>query len=386
MVSYSPRIKSTFAVHPLQFVQFSMASSSISVAFLVPYPPGRAPSQRFRVENFLPLLDAAGIRYRLLPFMDAATWADVYKSGSTLRKVLGIMRGYLRRIGHLFIAARAGYVFVHREASPLGPPVFEWLLAKVFCKRLIFDFDDAIWIAASGGKHDWANRLKCHWKIGRIIGWSHMVAGGNDYLCNYAREFNPSVVRIPTVVDTDTRYDGVKEHMADRKVVVGWTGSHSTLIYLQDFSRTIAELQRELDFTFLVIADQVPDLPIPDMQFMPWRPETEIDDLLRMDIGVMPLFEDPWSEGKCGFKLIQYLALGIPALATPIGVNQDIIEDGSNGYLCGDSAEWKARLRELISNRELRQQLGETGREKIVAQFSISSQRSNFLKLFRSHM
>lgn len=360
-----------------------MTSAKASVAFLVPYPPGRAPSQRFRVENFLPLLDEAGIQYRLLPFMDAATWADVYKSGSTVRKVLGIARGYLRRVKHLFIAARASYVFVHREASPLGPPVFEWLLAKVFRKRLIFDFDDAIWIPATGGKHDWAAVLKCPWKIKHIIGWSHTVAGGNDYLCDYARQFNSSVVRVPTVVDTETRYNRLKEHTAEEKVVVGWTGSHSTLQYLQDFSRTVAELQGELDFTFVVIADQAPELPVPDMQFIPWRPETEIEDLLRIDIGVMPLFEDAWSEGKCGFKLIQYLAVGIPALATPIGVNSVIIEEGVNGCLCRTNQEWKARLRELITNAEKRQQFGHAGREQIIARFSIASQRQAFLSLFQ---
>jgi hypothetical protein len=277
-----------------------------TVAFIVPYPIGHAPSQRFRVEMLLPILDEAGVKYSVLPFMDEATWKVMYKGGRAIQKALGILKGYFRRLGQLPRAASADWVFVHREAAPLGPPIFEWILAKVLRKKLIYDFDDAVWIPLESGKHRWANHLKCHWKVTRIIRWSHTVAGGNDYLCDFARIHNNSVVKIPTVVDTDIRYDRLKEHVEKTPVIVGWTGSHSTLLYLQDFSRIIAELQEEITFTFLVIADQAPDLPIANLQFIPWNPANEINDLLRMDIGVMPLHEDRWAEGKCGFKLIQY--------------------------------------------------------------------------------
>ncbi len=356
------------------------------VAFVVPYPVGRAPSQRFRVENLLPILDEAGMAYRVLPFMDDAAWKSLYAGGSAVQKGLGLLRGFARRAGHLFIAARAAYVFVHREASPLGPPWFEWLVSKVLRRRMIFDFDDAIWIPPGyTGRNRVVNWLKSYWKIKHIIRWSHTVVGGNDYLCDFARQHNGSVVRIPTVVDTDKRYDRLKEHSDKTPVVVGWTGSYSTLQYLQDFSRILAELQADLDFTFLVIADKVPDLPIANMEFVRWRPETEIEDLLRMDIGVMPLFEDAWAKGKCGFKLIQYLAIGVPALATPIGVNPMIIEEGVNGYLCRTDEEWKARLRELITDAGKRGQFGRAGRQRIISSYSIYSQRSTFLHLFPLH-
>lgn len=354
------------------------------VLFLVIYPENKAPAQRFRVEALLPVLDEAGISYTIRPFMSLKTWQVLYQPGALMKKALGILSGFWRRTKTvLFEARHYDYVFIPREAASIGPPVFEWLLARVLKKKIIYDFDDAIWIPKISEQNKLARGLKAFWKVPKICSWSHVVSCGNDYLCNYARQHTRArVVRVPTVVDTVGRYNRIKE-FGDGPVVVGWTGSHSTLQYLDAVMPVLARLQEVLDFTFLVIADKRPDLPLRDWRFLPWNPRTEIEDLLQIDVGIMPLTFDPWSEGKCGFKLIQYMSLGIPAIASDVGVNNRIIDQDENGYLYTKEEELDLALRQLITDKELRISMGISARKKIVSEYSIVSVKDTFLSLFR---
>ncbi len=302
------------------------------VLFLLPYPLHRAPSQRFRVENLLHLLDEAGISYKLAPFMSEEVWAILYQNGGLPSKAWGIAKSYAKRKWLVaFGAWRYDYIFIHREAAPLGPPVFEWFLGKVLGKRLIYDFDDAIWIPNTSAQNKMAGLVKSFWKVKYICKWSYKVSAGNDFLCAFAQQSGAkNIVKIPTVVNTESRYNIAKTH-SQEDLVLGWTGSHSTLKFLDEIVPVIRKLQETYSFRFLVIADKKPELDIAHWDFCPWDATSEIEDLLKIDIGVMPLKADNWSEGKCGFKLIQYLALGIPAVASPVGVNKQIVAEGENG-------------------------------------------------------
>lgn len=353
------------------------------VLFLLPYPLHKAPSQRFRVENLLFLLDEAAISYDLAPFMTPAVWQILYKAGSIPQKALGIARSYLGRLGTvLFKAGSYDYIFIHREAAPLGPPVMEWYLKKVLRKKIIYDFDDAIWIPNTSGNNRIAGLVKAFWKVPYICKWTYKTAAGNDYLCAFARQSGAvNISRIPTVVNTESRYNRLQQHK-DGSVVIGWTGSHSTLKYLDDVMPVIARLQERFDFDFLVIADKKPELPLQRWSYCPWNEQSEIEDLLKIDIGIMPLTHDAWSEGKCGFKLIQYLSLGIPAVANSVGVNKIIVEDGINGYIADTAEAWETALATLLENSTLRRQMGIAGRNKMVAEYSIASQKEQFLRLF----
>lgn len=359
-----------------------MNANPIRVLFLVPYPTGRAPSQRFRVELFMPLLDQAGIEYRVQPFLDQRSWRSFYSSEGILYKFLGIVKGFSARFWVLLGGVRSyNYVFIHRESSPLGPPWIEWLLAKLWRKKIIYDFDDAIWIPNTSPANRWFGWAKANWKVKWICRWAHIVVGGNEYLCQYARQFNRSVRCIPTVVDTQDGHGSVKRHH-DRKPVVGWTGSHSTLKYLDIILPVLQKLQQELEFEFCVIADRDPELPLLDYRFIPWQASSENQDLLELDIGVMPLIPDSWSEGKCGFKLIQYYALGIPALASPVGVNKTMIQSGETGFLCETASDWECGLRQLIVSVDLRAKMGLEGHARMKARYSLAAQQEPYLNLF----
>ncbi len=359
-----------------------MQQKATKVLFIVPYPVKRAPSQRFRVELFEPYMQEEGVEYDFAPFMNEHTWNVLYKQGSAAQKAWGIIKGFLKRFKTVLIdAPRYDYVFVHREAAPLGPPIFEWMLSKLLRKKMIYDFDDAIWIPNTSAANKLASMVKAFWKIKYICKWSYKVIGGNEYLCNYARQYNNNVVLIPTCVDMARQHNKVKEH-TDGLVTIGWTGSHSTLFYLNDIVEVLQDIEQEHNTKFLVIANKAPDLPLKNIEFLPWNATTEIEDLIKIDIGVMPLVADEWSEGKCGFKLIQYLSLGIPAIASPVGVNKVIMEHGKNGYLCSTKEEWKTALVSLIKDTELRKAAGNAGRDKMLYEYSTAANKDRFIQAF----
>jgi glycosyltransferase involved in cell wall biosynthesis len=179
----------------------------------------------------------------------------------------------------------------------------------------------------------------------------------------------------------EARYNAMAGQTSEPPVV-GWTGSHSTIQFLAEGIPALQKLEKKETLRFLTICDQKPKFNLRSLEYKPWSPSTEIDDLLQMDIGIMPLKADHWSEGKCGFKLIQYLALGIPAVASPVGVNKKIIEHGVNGYLCSTDEEWVKYLTELLHDKEKRKAFGKRGRQKMLDEFSIQSNASNFLSLF----
>jgi len=352
------------------------------VLFLVPYPLHQAPSQRFRVELFIPVLEQYGITYRIEPFLDAATWTVLYSQSSALKKAWGVSMGFLKRLLLvLFVVPAYPYVFVHREASPIGPPIFEFIISKIWRKKLIYDFDDAIWIPNTSQENRLVSWVKAAWKVAYICRWSYKVVGGNEYLCRYARQYATNVVLVPTCVDTVAQHNTRKEQNTDT-VVVGWTGSHSTLKFLDALVPVLEKAGQDFKVGFVIICNKPPEFKVPNLRFITWNEATEISDLLKLNIGIMPLEADAWCEGKCGFKLIQYLALGIPAIASPIGVNRVIIEEGVTGFLCETDAQWYKALAVLINDAGLRQKMGEAGSKKIIQQYSLQANARAFAGLF----
>jgi glycosyltransferase involved in cell wall biosynthesis len=350
------------------------------ILLLLPYPLRKAPSQRFRVEMFLPYLIQNNFEISIRPFIDAPTYSILYGKGRLFQKALGIAKGYLKRLYTvLFEAGSFDFVLIHREAAPLGPPVFEWLLYKVLRKKIIYDFDDAIWISDQNSSI--INWMKSYWKVKYICKWSYKISSGNQYLQNFASQFNDQVFIIPTVVDTASKHNSLQDQVT-QKITIGWTGSHSTLKYLEPVIPVLKKMTSMPSVEVLVICNQPPAFQFEGLRYVQWSEENEVRDLLQIHIGIMPLLPDKWSEGKCGFKIIQYLSMGIPAVASPVGVNSVIIEDGINGFLCNSPEEWEQSLMELIKDTEKRKIMGEAGRKKILEHYSLQATEDKFIDLF----
>ncbi|NDK55123.1 glycosyltransferase family protein [Pontibacter fetidus] len=353
----------------------------MKVLFVVPYPVGKAASQRYRVEQWLPVLQEQSITYKLAPFWDMATWAILYKKGYGLQKLLGLAEGMFRRLLLLSRLATYDYIFIHREATPVGPPWFEWLAAKVFRKKLILDFDDAIWMPNTTDDNSIASNYKWHGKTARICKWSYKVSAGNHFLQQYALNYNTNTVYLPTVLNTTINYSQVKAQQT-QKVTIGWIGSHSTLPYLKLIEPVLQQLEQNYSFDFVVVADRKPDINLKSLKFIVWSEATEIESLQLFNIGVMPLPDTEWSKGKCAFKALQYMALGIPAIVSEVGANVIAVPNGIVGYTCKTEQDWYEKLELLLQNAELRTQQGIAGHNHVVQHYSVQAHKATFLSLF----
>lgn len=351
------------------------------ILFLIPYPAGMAPSQRFRFEQYLDKLSDEGISYRLSPFLSQKAFTNWYKEGLFIWKALCILRGILRRIGDLFSLHQYEYIFIHREVVPIGPPIIEFLIAKVFRKKIIYDFDDAIWIPNASDSNRFFVFLKFYSTVKLLVKWSYKVSCGNNFLCSFAKLINPHVVYNPTTIDTKNYHNRPGKKLSN-PVVIGWTGSHSTVRYVEALFPVLERLSLKHPFEFHLISDRSPSSISPVVRFIKWKKDTEIEDLARIDIGLMPLEDDRWAKGKCGFKALQYMALGIPALVSPVGVNTKIVDHGINGFICRNEAEWFNYLDQLLNDHSLIEKLSLKTREKVEQEYSVESNKIKFLNLF----
>lgn len=350
--------------------------------FGVPYPVGESPSQRFRFEQYLGALRDQGWGIRIISFWSPAAWRILYVKGRGFRRLLHAAAGVARMLRLLILAPGSDVIFIHRGVVPFGPPVVEWIIARVMRKKVIFDFDDAIWMPSSVTEPFWLRAAKCYWKVDKLIQWSYAVSAGNEFLRHYALALNRNSRYVPTTVDTERSHFHSRPVRPSHRVTLGWTGTHSTLPHLEALDSLLARVVNELPVCLLVIANERPRFSFNQVEVRLWSKETELSDLREVDIGLMPLPDNPWSQGKCGLKLIQYLALGIPAIATPIGVNAQIVEDGKSGYLCTKDDEWYESIRKLVRDADLRRTMGEAGRLHVLNHFSVKSNTENFLALF----
>lgn len=355
----------------------------MKILFLFPYPLDQAPSQRFRFEQYFDVLLQSKYSINTQSFWGDYYWKVLYGKGNNLQKTYGLLRGFGRRLKILPRIPAYDVIFIHRELAPIGPPVLEWIITKIFRKKVIFDFDDAIWLPNTSENNTAAAWLKWHGKTASICQWAWKVSAGNAFLAAYARRYNHQVIVNPTTIDTAHHTADAAKTSEKRPLVIGWTGSHSTLPYLDFLWPDLEELHAEIPFQFRVIANRPPPVNYSWLSFVPWKKETEIEDLADLDIGVMPLTDDEWSRGKCGFKALQYMALGIPTVASAVGVNTAIIRHGESGLLCSSKQEWISALDTLLRNEKLRKRLGEEGMVTVRKNYSVEVNTSRFLLLFK---
>ncbi len=358
-----------------------MSRNNKKIYILSPYPHGTAPSQRFRYEQYIDALKQENFSIEEYSFISRKGWELLYKKGQFHKKALTMLGGCWRRFLLLFKLKRAAVVFVHREMAQFGPPVFEWITAKLLRVQYIYDFDDAIWLPNYSDSNANVHWIKCYWKVPYCIRWASKVTVGNDYLAAYAAKYNKNVVVIPTTIDMDNHHNKTTDFQKE-KITIGWTGTHSTIGYITDIVPALQRLEKEFDFDFVVISNKKPELELRSLVYKAWNKATEIEDLAEFSIGVMPLREDQWSNGKCGFKALQYMSLGIPCVIAPVGVNTEIVQDGENGFLATTTDEVYTALKALMIDSELRKKIGLKGQETVRNRYSTTANLHRYITVF----
>lgn len=355
----------------------------IKILFLCPYPYDEVASQRFRFEQYYEILRKNHIQFLHKSFYSLWAYKVLYNDRKKFLKSIGTLYGFIKRFIHLFYCIFPDYIFIHREITPIGPPVFEWLIARFFRKKIIYDFDDAIWISNTSEENKLISKLKWHTKFFSICTWSYKISCCNEFLAENSRKYNQNISIIPTTIDTQKySVENPKDKDVNR-IIIGWTGTHSTLTYLSPLIDLIKQITEKYPMViFRVICNKRPEWKFPNLQYVRWNKTTEIEDLRKIDIGLMPLPVTDWAKGKCGFKILQYFSMGIPTLASPVGINKDIITQGKNGYLCSNEKEWMEQINILVQSSELRKLVGNNGRKTVEQFYSRESNTKNFLGLF----
>jgi glycosyltransferase involved in cell wall biosynthesis len=350
-------------------------SRPIRVLALSPMPEEGA-GCRFRVAQFIPYLASVGIDVTLRSLFDSDFFRLVYQPGRYLHKAFSFAELSLKRLDSLRDASRFDVILIYREMFPIGPALVERLLGMRRRPPIVFDFDDAIFLPSVSDANRLISALKAPGKVATIIRHSDHVIAGNDYLAAYARRFNDAVTVIPTCVDT-TRF--VPQPLASRsnngsgpEPIVGWIGSPTTASYVRGLSPVLQRLRGHHPFVLRVSgAGERLEVGGVTTEQPTWSLSDEVRLFNTCDVGVYPLADDEWSKGKCGFKAIEFMACGVPVVASAVGVNREIIEDGVNGFLASSDDEWVEKLGRLLGDRELRRRFGEAGRRTIEARFSL---------------
>lgn len=353
------------------------------ILFIATHRPGRSPSQRFRFEQYFDFLKSQGFECDFSFLLNEREDKVFYSKGNLLAKVNVFFDSWKRRQHDLMIAGKYDIIFIQREAFMTPSIRFEKGFSKSGAK-VIFDFDDAIWKLDISDGNRMFKWLKDPSKTPKIISIAHHIIAGNDYLADYARQHNANVSMIPTTIDTN--YHLRKTVYSEKeKICIGWTGSLTTIKHFRLAENILKKLKEKYGdkIYFKVIGEKTYRNEELKIEGIPWNRNSEISELEEIDIGIMPLMDDEWSKGKCGFKGLQYMAMEIPAILSNVGVNNEIIQHSVNGFIAKNDEEWFTLLSQLIESYELRKKLGIAGRKTIEEKFSVESQKEKYLDVLK---
>jgi len=353
----------------------------VRVLALVPSLPGHSPGQRSTIELWTRVLEREGIHVDLSAFESLALRNVLGRAGHNWTKAREMARGLWRRSRLLEDLSPYDAVFVYREAALLGPAVFErWVASRG--TPLIYALDDPLFIPYVSPANGYLSYLKCFGKVRTICRLSRAVIVNSASLAEFAAQFNQNVFRIPSVVDGAV-YRFIPRSQP-RRPCIGWSGSATTAGNLGVVEASLRELARRARFDLHLIGSAATRIPGLDHTAQDWDADTEVADLRRMDIGLVPLPDNPWNHYKFYLKVVQYMALGIVPVATPLGSNPEVIEHGVTGFLARTSGEWTGFLGQLVQDNALRVRMSRQAAEYAHQRFTVEAQASSILAAFRS--
>lgn len=351
--------------------------------------PIEAAATRFRMAQFVGPLAERGIELEIKPFLNERQFREFYGGNRSLRKALGMVGPILGRIGELVQARRYDLLFVQREAMMFGPAMFEWVYQKIGNVPMVLDLDDATYVRYISPSHGRSGSLfKFFGKTDNLIRRASAVICGNRFIADHVEEIGTKAVVIPTVVDTD-KFRPIEK--TNDIPVIGWIGTHSTFPSLEWLVPVFERLAQNHSFVLKVVGSGRRNIEIPGVEVLnyDWSLDREIRDFQSLDIGLYPLrvsdsANDRWLQGKSGFKAIQYMASGVPFVMSPVGVGAELGEPGKTHFNAESQEDWYNSLDRLLSDREKRERMGDSGRRYSLDNFALSTQADKLAQVLRN--
>lgn len=337
------------------------------------------PSSRYRSHNYQKYFENYEIEYQPLMYENYVQelYSKTMRREKYLIKIKVLVCIIKRFLKLLFLREKNSFFIIEKELFPGCPYFIEKFLLKN--KNYSLDYDDYV------GANYYKNKLKKIFfkdKIKKLVKNAEIVTVGNKW---YFEEFKTNnLIYLPTVIDLD-KYKNIKEKYESEKISIIWIGSMSSLKYLKLVENSLIKLSKKYSIKLKVIGGKI-ELNELEIEYIKWTDETEVQEILSGDIGIMPLSDTLWEKGKCGFKLIQYMACGLPVVASPAPANEEIIIEGENGYIAKTQEEWYQYLEELISDTDLRRKMGISGRKRIEENYTYQVWGSKYIEFLESYL
>jgi glycosyltransferase involved in cell wall biosynthesis len=354
------------------------------ILIICPFPEGVAAGQRFKYEQYFDHWRENGFEITVSPFMDLRMWRIVYTRGNFPGKIFGTLRGNFRRLRDIFGVSRYDLVYVFMWVTPIGSSFFERIV-RTFSKRLIYDIEDNVMMEKGSEVNPIIGFFKGAGKIKYLISTADHVITSSPFLNDYCLGINKkkACTYISSSVDVE-RFLPVNAYSNERQVTIGWTGTFSSRIYLDLLRNVFFKLKERCDFKLRIIGNFEYDLPGVDIEVIQWTKENEVEDLQGIDIGIYPLVTDEWVLGKSGLKAIQYMAFGLPTVATNVGTTPRIIQQMENGWLVNTEEEWVQALETLVNDPDLRRKFGTSARITVVDNYSTQAIKSKYFDILKN--
>jgi glycosyltransferase involved in cell wall biosynthesis len=351
------------------------------VLALVPSQKGHAPGQRGSIELWESVLADEGIDIEYAPFETERLREVLYSSGHQLTKASEMIKGYVNRLKLLRTLDDFDAVFVYREAALLGPAFLEKRIAKK--KPIIYQLDDPLFVPYRSPSNGYLSYLKFFGKVKEIISISKVVMVNSTLIREFAEQFNPNIWQVPSVVDTK-KFVFEPLYEKPERGCVGWSGSPTTLKNIRMIERPLQKLSQTNTCDIHFIGGE--DFGLSDVNYtaQKWNAETEVEDLRRMQIGLVPLPANPWNKYKFIMKTAQYMALGIVPVGTPMASNPEVITHGQTGFLAESDEEWFEHINTLIIDDRLRNEMSARAAEEARAKYSLEANREKIVSAFRA--
>ncbi len=349
--------------------------------------PIEAAATRYRLAQFVAPLAERGITMEVRPFLDSSLFATLYRRAEMWRTAARLLDAWWRRFGDVWRARDFDVLLVQREAMLFGPPVIEWLSMRFGGCPMVLDLDDATYLSYVSPVYGrLASSLKWFGKTDDLIRWAKIVTCGNRNIADYVASKGVRSVLIPMVVDTEQfRPAAATKRNGNDELVLGWIGTYSTFEYLETIFPALQQLARTHSFRLKVIGAGRESISLPGVSIenSEWSMEREIEDFQSLDVGLYPLVESPWAAGKSGFKAIQYMAVGIPYVVTPVGACAEIGVPGETHLCAATQKEWCDALAQLLSNANLRASMGAAGRRYALQHYTVAAQADKLAAALR---
>src|SRR5215471_6104070 len=342
--------------------------------------PIEAAATRFRLQQFVEPLTARGITLEIHPFINSDLFHKLYRRDAMFKVAAGLFKSGLRRLFEIVSASRAEVILIQREAMLFGPPLLEWVIARCLKQPMVLDLDDATYVSYDSPTYGaLSKRLKWFSKTDDLIRWATMVTCGNRSIAEYVESKGARARIIPTVVDTEV-FRPVAQKDPRAPLRLGWIGTHSTYPYLESIFPVLSLLEDRFSFRLKIVGSGRDPVTVPGVTIenLGWAMDREVEDFQSIDVGLYPidatLYSGKWAQGKSGFKAVQYMAVGVPFVATPVGGSAEIGEPEVTHFFASTNDEWYRNLERLLTDPDQRLKMGAAGRAHAVAHYGLEDQ------------